>query len=211
VLSDSPTPPLGVPKVIAFESRSWRDYLPSFDQWMVAAACVFAAAAVGFAIGRSSAPTSAQALSAAELRAVCPDPTTRPTTGVQPSGARDLNSSTEIHIDAPASSTESANALPVASAAPDPAAQQATEKAIARAMSRGARRAAACRSATSPSGTAHVTATFLPSGEVKTAIVRGAPFAGTAEGECIVKWFRPLRVPPFSGDNVTARRDVTLD
>jgi hypothetical protein len=56
-----------------------------------------------------------------------------------------------------------------------------------------------------------VTATFLPSGEVKSAIVRGAPFAGTAEAECIAKWFRPLRVPPFTGENVTARKDLTFE
>jgi hypothetical protein len=53
--------------------------------------------------------------------------------------------------------------------------------------------------------------TFGPTGEVKTATVRGAPFAGTVEGECIAGKFRSLRVPPFSGDNVTVRRLVTLE
>jgi hypothetical protein len=78
-------------------------------------------------------------------------------------------------------------------------------------MSRGAKRAASCRGASSPSGTAHVTATFLPTGEVKSATVRGAPFAGTVEGECIVSKFRPLRVPSFMGENITAHKDFALE
>jgi hypothetical protein len=205
---------LGVPKVAAFESRAigaWREYLPSFDQWMIACACVFGAAAIGFIVGRSSAPATMPAMTDMAQRTVCPDPTHHPSLASQPTGVRDLAPTTEARIEAPSPSAENPSPSPEPSAAPDPAAQQATEKAIGRAMSRGSRRAASCRGATSPTGTAHVTVTFLPTGEVKTATVRGTPFAGTAEGECIVGKFRPLRVPAFTGDNVTVKKDLTLE
>jgi hypothetical protein len=141
---------------------------------------------------------------------ICPDPAARPASAAQPT-MREIVASPEPRVEPAPAPTVSVTAPPTASSAPDPADQQATEKAIARAMSRGAKRAASCRGASSPSGTAHVTATFLPTGEVKSAIVRGAPFAGTAEGECIVRWFRPLRVPPFTGDNITAHKDFSLE
>jgi hypothetical protein len=93
-------------------------------------------------------------------------------------------------------------------------AEQATRKAIARALAGAATRAAVCRADASPPGTARVLVTFRPTGEVMTAAVRGAPFAGTVEGQCIAEKFRSLRVPPFGGegaDNVTVRKVVTLD
>jgi hypothetical protein len=212
VLSEPPTPPLGVPKLASFESRTintWRDHVPSLDQWMIACACILTAAAVGFAIGRSSAPSGVSTMSAAPQHSACPDPTNQPSAAGQPSGARDVGPATESHAATPPGSPESP--APVASAVLDAASQQATEKAIARAMGRASRRAASCRGTSSPAGTAHVTVTFLPSGEVKTTTVRGAPFAGTAEGECIGAKFRSLRVPPFTGDDVTVRRDLMLE
>jgi hypothetical protein len=93
-------------------------------------------------------------------------------------------------------------------------AEQGTRKGIARAMAGAATRAAVCRADASPPGTARVIVTFLPTGEVKRATVRGAPFAGTVEGQCIADKFRSLRVPPFGADgaeNVTVRKVVTLD
>jgi hypothetical protein len=205
VLSDSPTPPLGVPKVAAFEPRAiepWRDHVPSLDQWIIAGACVLAAAAVGFAVGRSSVRASPPAMSAATQHAACPEATNHPSV---------VSPASEGHVETPSTSAESPAPSPVTSAAPDPADQLATAKAIARAMTRGSRRAASCRGAASSSGTAHIAVTFLPSGDVKTATVRGAPFAGTAEGECIVGKFRSLRVPPFTGDNVTVHKDLALE
>jgi hypothetical protein len=203
-----------IPKVGAFESRPlrrWRDYVPSFEQWMVAAACVLAAAAVGFAVGRWSAPVSAPAAMVDARQIACGDATVHPSPTAQPASAREIVAPPEPRAEPTPAPIEIASSVPPASSAPDPAAQQATEKAIARAMSRGARRAASCRGPSSPSGTAHVTATFLPTGEVKTATVRGAPFAGTAEGECIVSKFRPLKVPAFTGENVSARKDFALE
>src|SRR5262245_46554604 len=76
VLSDSPTPPLGVPKIASFEPRgieAWRNYVPSIDQWKIAVGCVLAAAAIGFAVGRSSVSRVAPATPAE--RTLCPDPT----------------------------------------------------------------------------------------------------------------------------------------
>jgi hypothetical protein len=215
VLSEAPTPPYGIPKFSPLESRpraKWRHYVPSFEQWMIAAACIVAAAAVGFAVGRWSAPANTPTAMVDAQHLTCPDPAAHPVPAAQPANARDIVAPPEPRAETTTTAPiESVSVPPPASSAPDPAAQQATEKAIARAMSRGARRAASCRGASSPSGIAHVTATFLPTGEVKSATVRGAPFAGTAEGECIVRWFRPLRVPPFTGENISARKDFTLE
>jgi hypothetical protein len=182
--------------------------MPTAGQWKIACASMLAAAGVGFAIGRMSASASAPSSRAAAASAACaestprlPDPVPPPTTVAR------------VVEKPPTIAPEQATA-PIENAVPggtDAADQAAAEKAIAKALGRGARRAATCRNATSPSGTAHVTVTFLPSGEVKTAVIRGAPFAGTSEGECVVGKFRPLRVPPFTGDAVTVRRDVTFD
>jgi len=212
VFPDSATPPLGIPRVKSFESHplnAIRDLVPSWQQWRLAAVCVLSAAAVGFAVGRSSAPTASRASSATSHDPSCPDPTPHPTnvTAIAPPRAVEKVPTTEV----PTSPVEVQSPPPATSAAPDLADQLATEKAIARAMGRGSRRAATCRGAGSPAGVAHMTVTFLPSGEVKTATVRGAPFAGTADGECIVSKFRPLRVPPFAGENVTVKKDLTLE
>jgi hypothetical protein len=93
----------------------------------------------------------------------------------------------------------------------DEAQRQATEKAIGRAITRGSNRAPNCRGPGSPSGMARMTVTFQPSGDVKTAILQGGPFAGTAEGECIAGKFRTLKVPPFAGDNVTVQKVLNFD
>ena len=212
VFPDAATPPLGIPRVKSFESHplnAIRDLVPSWQQWRIAAICVLSAAAVGFAVGRSSAPTTSRASSVTSHDPSCPDPTPHPTnvTAVAPPRTIEKVATTEVAT----SPVEVQSPPPATSAAPDLADQLATEKAIGRAMGRGSRRAATCRGAGSPAGVAHMTVTFLPSGEVKTAIVRGAPFAGTADGECIVSKFRPLRVPPFSGENVTVKRDLTLE
>ena len=212
VFPDAATPPLGIPRVKSFESHplnAIRDLVPSWQQWRIAAVCTLSAAAVGFAVGRSSAPTASRASSATSHDPSCPDPTPHPTnvTAVAPPRAIDKIATTEVAT----SPVEVQSPPPATSAAPDPADQLATEKAIARAMGRGSRRAATCRGAGSPAGVAHMTVTFLPSGEVKTATVRGAPFAGTSDGECIVSKFRPLKVPPFTGENVTVKKDLALE
>ena len=75
VFPDAATPPLGIPRVKSFESHplnAIRDLVPSWQQWRIAAVCVLSAAAVGFAVGRSSAPTASRASSATSHDPSCP-------------------------------------------------------------------------------------------------------------------------------------------
>jgi hypothetical protein len=195
-------------------ARRVRDWLPSWEQWVVAGVCMGGAAVVGFGMGRVSFRRSAHVGAAPVSSATCV-------------ASMDLRPADQRASDRPSAralaSLETVSAEPVrvpknAPSAADMAAaelaEQATRKAIARAMASAATRAAICRADTSPPGTARVTVTFLPTGEVKTTTVRGAPFAGTVEGQCIADKFRSLRVTPFIGDgadNVTVRKVVTLD
>jgi hypothetical protein len=195
-------------------ARRMRDWFPSWDQWVVAGVCVGAAAVVGFGMGRVGFRTSAHVGAAPASSATC----------LAPMDRRPADQRAPDHASARAlASFETASTEPVRvpknepSAADMAAAEQAeqvTRKAIARAMAGAATRSAVCRADTSAPGSARVFVTFLPTGEVKAATVRGAPFAGTVEGQCIAEKFRSLRVPPFSGDgaeNVTVRKVVTLD
>jgi hypothetical protein len=195
-------------------ARRVLDWFPSWEQWFVANVCVGAAALVGLGIGRVSFRPSAHVGAAPVSSATCLTPMDR-----RPADERAPDHPTARALD----HLETASAEPVRVPKNEPSAadmaaaeqaEQATRKAIARAMAGAATRAAICRADTSPVGTARVIVTFLPTGEVKTATVRGAPFAGTVEGQCIADKFRSLRVPPFSGDsadNVTVRKVVTLD
>src|SRR5262249_48974848 len=128
VLSDSPTPPLGVPKIASFEPRgiaAWRQYLPSIDQWKIAVACVVTAAATAFAVGRSSATRVSPA--ASTDRPVCPDPT-KAATHVPAPAPHNPDPPLEAHAQAAPTPIEVPVPTASASAAPDAEAQLATEK-----------------------------------------------------------------------------------
>jgi hypothetical protein len=197
-------------------ARRVRDWFPSWDQWLIASVCVGAAALVGFGMGRVKSLASMHVAAAPASSAACITPMDRPRPPVDqrasdhPS-ARALDSFEPVSVEPVRVPKNGPSAADMAAAEQ---AEQATRKAIARAMAGAATRAAICRADTSPPGIARVSVTFLPTGEVKTATVRGAPFAGTVEGQCIADKFRSLRVPSFSGegaDNVTVRKVVTLD
>jgi hypothetical protein len=189
-----------------------REWLPSWQEWAIAGVCVGVAAVVGFGMGRVSVRRSAHVAAAPAAGATSCAPIDQPP----------LDQRAADHLPSERALT------PLATASAEPAhvpknqpseaeltaaeeAEQATRKAIARAMAGAATRSAVCRADTSPPGIARVLVTFLPTGKVKAATVRGAPFADTPEGECIAGRFRSLRVPPFDGDNVTVRKLVTLD
>jgi hypothetical protein len=78
------------------------------------------------------------------------------------------------------------------------------------ALAAAAENAKTCQSAASPTGVAHVSVVFTSTGQAIAASVTGAGFGGTLEGNCIAAKFRAARIPPFSGDNVTLRRNVEL-
>ena len=62
-----------------------------------------------------------------------------------------------------------------------------------------------------PTGNVRVSVTFAPSGDVIGAVVSGALFSNTVEGECIAAKFRNLHIPPFSGNEIVVRKTVTID
>ena len=47
-------------------------------------------------------------------------------------------------------------------------------------------------------GRGTATVTFAPSGRV-TGVVLDPPYAGTAEGSCVIRKFQSVRVPPYTG------------
>jgi len=70
--------------------------------------------------------------------------------------------------------------------------------------------ASGCKQPGDPSGVAHVSVTFAPSGRVTSSTISGPPFQGTVTGGCIAKAFRAATVPPFTGDPVTVSKTVTI-
>lgn len=98
---------------------------------------------------------------------------------------------------AASTATAIASAAPAASSDAAPSFQADAAAAALTAAGESAKR---CADASSPRGEARVAITFARSGEPVYVEVEGAPFAGTAIGECIARKFRNARVPAFSGD-----------
>ncbi|MCA9629830.1 MAG: hypothetical protein KC766_19295, partial [Myxococcales bacterium] len=78
------------------------------------------------------------------------------------------------------------------------------------ALASAAAAAGSCRKEGDPSGMAHVTITFAPSGRATSANISGPPFAGTATGGCIAATMRRAKVPPFSGGYKTVSKTVVI-
>jgi hypothetical protein len=98
---------------------------------------------------------------------------------------------------------------------PDPSEAPAERPAIDQgalraAFAEGEAKARACLGSTSPTGTARVSVTFAPTGEAVGAVVSGAPFANTLEGQCMVGKFRTLRVPAFTGADIIVRKSISF-
>jgi predicted Zn finger-like uncharacterized protein len=70
---------------------------------------------------------------------------------------------------------------------------------------------ASCQRGGGPSGAGHVTLTLDPHGTVASAVLDGAPFAGTSVGACIARRYRGVRVPAFSGGPVTVGKSFRLE
>src|SRR6185295_14725166 len=86
-----------------------------------------------------------------------------------------------------------------------PHAKDATEDpAIQQALAQAAERAKGCHVDGGRTGTARVSVTFAPSGDVTGASVGGA-FANSIEAACIAARFRALHVPAFTGGDVVVR------
>jgi hypothetical protein len=61
-----------------------------------------------------------------------------------------------------------------------------------------------------PGGQGRVTIVFAPTGEPQSVTISGAPFEGTAVGDCVVGLFKRARVPPFDGDPLTVTKAFAI-
>jgi hypothetical protein len=58
---------------------------------------------------------------------------------------------------------------------------------------------ASCKKPDGPTGAGKVKVTFANAGNVSSAVMLGAPYAGTPVGDCAASRFRMARVPAFEG------------
>jgi predicted Zn finger-like uncharacterized protein len=79
------------------------------------------------------------------------------------------------------------------------------------ALNAAAGAASGCKKPGGPTGRGRVSVTFAPSGRVTTAVVNGAPFAGTSVGGCVAGAFRRASVPPFDGSPVTVHKSFSIN
>ena len=70
---------------------------------------------------------------------------------------------------------------------------------------------ASCKKPDGPTGSGHIKITFAPSGNVSSAVVDNAPFAGSAVGGCVAGKFRAAHIPAFGGGPVTVGKSFTID
>ena len=73
-----------------------------------------------------------------------------------------------------------------------------------------ARAAQVCRRIPGPTGPGKVKLVFQPSGTVKTATI-DPPYDGTPTGECVLKLFVQVTVPPFEGEPVSVAKTFRID
>ena len=106
-------------------------------------------------------------------------------------------------------------AAPEKTAAPAAAAEGGTNEfnrgAATSALGGAAGSAKSCKKPDGPTGSGKVKVTFAPSGNVTSAQVQGAPFAGTSVGGCVAGVFRSARVPPFSGAPVSVTKSFNIN
>jgi len=73
-----------------------------------------------------------------------------------------------------------------------------------------ARAAQVCRRIPGPTGPGKVKLVFQPGGTVKTATI-DPPYDGTPTGECVLKLFVQVTVPPFEGEPVAVAKTFRID
>jgi hypothetical protein len=83
-------------------------------------------------------------------------------------------------------------------------------KAAVRALKLASARAASCKRAGDPHGSAVVMVTFANTGHAASADVTGAPFSGTPTANCLSALLRNARVPAFAGEPVTVKKTIAL-
>lgn len=68
-----------------------------------------------------------------------------------------------------------------------------------------------CKRPGGPTGSGHVVVTFAKTGEVRSVVVDGGPFAGTPVGDCIAERFKKVRVAPFAGEAVRIGKSFSIN
>ena len=68
----------------------------------------------------------------------------------------------------------------------------------------------ACAQPGGPTGSGHVTVTFVPDGSVSAAVVDAGPFPGTSVGACIALKFKGVHVPPYAGPPVRVGKSFVI-
>jgi len=129
--------------------------------------------------------------------------------GAQPGGTKPGDKEPEKAPDKPAEPTPP----PEKTAAPAEGggSQEFNRGAATSALGSAAGAAKGCKKPDGPTGTGKVKVTFAPSGNVTSAQVQGAPFAGTPVGGCVASAFRSARVPPFSGAPVSVTKSFSIN
>lgn len=115
--------------------------------------------------------------------------------------------------EAKAESPSAALEATAAAAAPDPEPAELAafdKNAANQTLAAANRRAASCREEGMPNFPYNIAVTFAPTGKVTSAVVQGAPYAGTSAGGCIARAFRSASVPAFSGALVTVHKVFEL-
>jgi len=138
------------------------------------------------------------------------DPPTKPTvasrSSASASAAAEQQSATDLSNKSDGARPELAAALAAAARdePPNPVAEAARQ-----AMVQAAAGARECHVEGAPAATAQVRVTFATTGEVKNASLE-SPFS-VSVAQCILTKFRALRIPPFSGNDVTAKKTVKFE
>ncbi|WP_437505166.1 zinc-ribbon domain-containing protein [Sorangium sp. So ce1099] len=155
-------------------------------------------------------PSAETAAPSAEPAADAPAPgAATPTPGQASPGAAERPADRDRPA-APAGAGDKPAAQKPAEAAPAGGAEF-NRGAASSALGAAASSAKSCKKAGGPTGTGKVKVTFAPSGNVTSAEVQGAPFAGTSVGGCVARLFRGARVPAFGGGPVSVSKSFTIN
>lgn len=169
----------------------------------------------------AAAPGDTHAAPPSTGEAVAKNAPTKPAPGAKPGAAPAPAPEKPVAAAAPAPAAGGpkslSDALREASGAPKSAPAAAPQE-NAPPFNRGAAQAAmagvniaGCKRADGPTGQGRVVITFSPSGSVKSAVVESPPFAGTAVGGCIAGKYRGVRVPAFSGGELSVGKSFMLE
>ncbi|WP_437316146.1 zinc-ribbon domain-containing protein [Sorangium sp. So ce385] len=158
------------------------------------------------------AETAAPAAEEPAASAAAPDQTAPSAAAEKPAEKERPSSAPVAAADKPAAAADKpAASKPAAEPAPSGGGGEFNRGAASSALGAAAGSAKSCKKAGGPTGTGKVKVTFAPSGNVTSAEVQGAPFAGTSVGGCVARLFRGARVPAFGGGPVSVSKSFTIN